>query len=159
MGSGKTTLGKQMAQVWKCQFIDLDLYITNFFEMSIPDLFDKYGEDGFRNRESQALKDVLTHNQTGIISLGGGTPCFNQNISLIKEKTFSIYLKLSPEELTRRLLHSTNPRPLVRNKSEDELLIYIKSELQNRDLFYSQADLTIQSDRIQISDLLTFIRP
>lgn len=159
MGSGKTTLGKQMAKAWEYKFIDLDLYIADIFGMSIPELFDKFGEKGFRTRESQALKEVLAQNQTCILSLGGGTPCFNNNLSLIKEKTLSIYLKLSPEELTSRLLRSPNPRPLVKNKSAGELLEYIKTELQKRELFYTQADITIESDSIQITDLFTFIRP
>lgn len=159
MGSGKTTLGRKMAKVWDYKFIDLDLYIADMYGMSIPELFDKFGEKGFRTRESQALKDVLTQNQTCILSLGGGTPCFNQNLSLIKEKTLSIYLKLSAEELTSRLLRSPNPRPLVKNKSADELLEYIKAELQKREFFYTQADMTIESDSIQITDLFTFIRP
>lgn len=159
MGSGKTTLGRKMAKVWDYKFIDLDLYISDMYGMGIPELFDKFGEKGFRTRESQALKDVLTQNQTCILSLGGGTPCFNQNLSLIKEKTLSIYLKLSAEELTSRLLRSPNPRPLVKNKSADELLEYIKAELQKREFFYTQADMTIESDSIQITDLFTFIRP
>lgn len=159
MGSGKTTLGRKMAKVWDYKFIDLDMYIADMYGMSIPELFNKFGEKGFRTRESQALIDVLIQNQTCILSLGGGTPCFNQNLSLIKEKTLSIYLKLSAEELTSRLLRSPNTRPLVKNKSADELLEYIKTELQKREFFYTQADMTIESDSIQITDLFTFIRP
>ncbi|MEA1876122.1 MAG: shikimate kinase, partial [Bacteroidota bacterium] len=139
MGSGKSTLGKQMAKAWEFKFIDLDLYIADIFGMSIPELFDKFGEKGFRTRESQALKEVLAQNQPYILSLGGGTPCFSNNLSLIKEKTQSIYLKLSPEELTRRLLRSPNPRPLVKKKTANELLEYIKTELPKRELFYTQA--------------------
>ncbi|MCK5821625.1 MAG: shikimate kinase [Bacteroidales bacterium] len=159
MGSGKTTLGKQMAKIWEYKFIDLDVYITKMYGMSISALFKEYGEAGFRQRESQALNEVLAQNQICILSLGGGTPCSNFNLKLIKEKTLSIYLKLSPEELTNRLLRSKNPRPLIRNKSADELLGYIEAELDKRELFYSQADLTIQSDSIQLTDLLTFVSP
>ncbi len=158
MGSGKSTLGRQLAKEWNWGFIDLDHYISELFGMSIPEMFDQYGEAGFRNKESQALAEVLEGEQKTIISLGGGTPCFNQNLQLIKEKTHSIYLKLSVKELTSRLLRSHNPRPLVQNKSEAELQEYIKNELQNRDVFYNQAHQTIQSDSIQASDLNAFIR-
>ena len=159
MGSGKSTLGRQLAKKWNYKFIDLDLYIEEVSGMSIAELFEKSGEKGFRRSESEALNEVLLQNHECIISLGGGTPCFNQNLNLIKEKTYSVYLKLSPEELTNRLLRSPNPRPLVQNKSKEELLDYIKTELHKREYFYTQADQTIQSDSIQITDLFTFIRP
>lgn len=157
MGSGKSTLGRQLAKEWKQKFIDLDTQIVKMYDMSIQDIFKEYGEKGFRKRETDTLKDILSGDNEIILSLGGGTPCYNNNLDLIKAKTHSIYLQLSPLELSYRLIRSRNPRPLVKDKSDKELLKYIESEIQKREVFYTQADQVIQSDCIQLSDLLTFI--
>lgn len=157
MGSGKSTLGRQLSKEWHREFIDLDNYIEEMYNLSIPSIFNQYGEKEFRNRETKALQQVLSRDNNCIISLGGGTPCHNLNIDLIKEKTHSIYLKLSPKELATRLIRSKNPRPLVIDKSPEELLEFIKSELKRREEFYNQANQLIESDCIQISDLIAFI--
>jgi len=157
MGSGKSTIGKALAREWGYTFIDLDNYIEEKYRLKIPGIFDKYGEQGFRKLEGQALAEVINKNSKAIISLGGGTPCFENNMDLIKSITQSIYLKISPSELTKRLSRSANPRPLVQNKNSEELKEYVTLELQKREVFYQQADHVIESDCIQIQDLLTFL--
>ena len=160
MGSGKSTIGKGLAKAWDYTFVDLDNYIVEKYHLGIPQIFDKYGEKGFRKLEAKALSEVIEKYSETIISLGGGTPCFENNIELIKNKTKSIYLKISPSELTHRLSRSVNPRPLVQNKTKEELEEYVIAELRKREFFYKQADHLIESDCIQIQDLLAFfIRP
>lgn len=156
MGSGKSTIGKGLAKEWGYFFVDLDNYIEEKFHLKIPQIFDKYGESGFRKLEAQALSEVIEKYSETVISLGGGTPCFENNIELIKNETQSIYLKVSPTEITHRLSRSANPRPLVRNKTQTELEEYVISEIRKREFYYKQADHVIESDCIQIQDLLTF---
>lgn len=157
MGSGKTTLGRMLAQEWQLDFYDLDVFIVNKAELTIPEIFSIYGEKEFRKIESEALRELVQGHPDGILSMGGGTPCFHQNMDFIKANTQSIYLRLSPAELSNRLLRSPNPRPLVQNKSPEQLHSYIETELLKREEFYMQADQIIESDSIQLSDLLTFV--
>jgi len=92
-----------------------------------------------------------------VIALGGGTPCFLNNIEIIKTLSNSVYLKVSPEDLTRRLLRSKNPRPLIKGKSREELLEFVHQKLAEREKYYLQSDFIIQSDQIQVDDLLSLV--
>ncbi len=157
MSSGKSTMGKLLAKAWDCSFIDLDHYIEEKYHLTIPLIFQKYEENGFRKLEAETLREVLNSGCEQIVSLGGGTPCFENNMEFIKSHSTSIYLKISPGELFNRLSKSVNPRPLVKNKSQDELLEYIQTELSKREVYYHQADQIIESDSLQLNDLLTFI--
>lgn len=157
MGSGKTTVGRALAAEWGCDFIDLDRFIEQETGQKIPDIFNHYGETRFRNMETDALRKVLESTKPMVISLGGGTPCMDENMLLIKEKSLSVYLKVSPEELVRRLLRSENPRPLIAGKTESDLKDYIHHLLKQREPFYLNADQVIESDCLQVKDLLTFI--
>jgi len=156
MGSGKSTIGRHVAKNKGLTFIDLDEYIQESTGMSITEIFKQSGEKGFRDIESKCLSEVLLIPDR-VIALGGGTPCFNNNIDLIKSLSTSIYLQVTPEELTSRLIRSLNPRPLIEGKSRDELLEFIRLELDKRNEFYLRADYVIQSDRIREEDLLLFV--
>lgn len=156
MGSGKSTLGKQIAKKMGVDFTDLDSYIEESTGKSIPSIFKKYGEDDFREIESQCLREVLLKpNQ--IVATGGGTPCHRNNLELIKTLSTSVYLQVSPEALVKRLLRSKNPRPLIQGKSNDDLLTYVQQKLKKREKYYLEANYIVQSDQIQVEDLLTLI--
>lgn len=156
MGSGKSTVGRQLARAKDWEFTDLDMYIQKTSGRSIPDIFSLLGEDKFREIESDCLKEVLEFpNQ--VIALGGGTPCFHNNMESIKSRSTSIYLKVSPEGLANRLMRSPSPRPLIEGKSPDELIEYISSELIKREEFYLQADFIIESDQTRFDDLLALV--
>ena len=156
MGSGKSTIGKQIAGKKGIGFTDLDKYIQESTGRSISSIFKECGEERFREIESQCLHDVLTIPDQ-VIALGGGTPCFLNNIEIIKTLSSSVYLKVSPEDLTRRLLRSKNPRPLIKGKSREELLDFVRQKLAEREKYYLQADFIIQSDQIQVDDLLSLV--
>jgi shikimate kinase len=156
MGSGKSTIGKQLASKLGYKFLDLDNYIERSTGKSITEIFNDKGEDCFRKIESECLKEVL-ESPGNLIALGGGAPCFHDNIKRIKEFSLSIYLKISPEGLTKRLLRSHTPRPLIKGKTENELLDYIREKLTRREEYYLQADFVIESDSIQVDDLLGLI--
>lgn len=157
MGSGKSTMGKMLASKWKCNFIDLDHTIEKQYQLSIPRIFDLYHETGFRKIEAEILRKVLDTKEACVISLGGGTPCFEENMEVILEKSHSVYLKVSPKELVKRLSRSHNPRPLVVGKTQEELLAYVRETLEKREPYYLRAQQVIESDCIRAGDLLTFI--
>ncbi len=156
MGSGKSTIAKYLAEKKGVQFTDLDTSIQDSEGVSIPSIFETKGEDAFRQIEADCLTEILK-NPNQIIALGGGTPCFNDNMDKIKEQSTSIYLKVSPESLRDRLARSHNPRPLIKGLSEDELLDYIRIKLKEREKYYLQADHVIESDQIMADDLLRLI--
>jgi len=157
MGSGKSTLGQELARSWNYEFIDLDHYLETKTGSTIPMIFELNGESGFREIERKVLVEVLSSHDKTIIALGGGTPCFSDNMQIIRSHSTSVYLKPSVNELSKRLTHSPNPRPLIKGKSESELNEYILDELTKREKYYKQADITIESDNIVIGDLLTFL--
>lgn len=143
MGSGKSTHGKKIAKVFQKPFIDLDNYIEKKEEMLIEDIFAKKGEDYFREKESEYLKQVIARYPKSVISLGGGTPCFNNNITHILKAGTAVYIEMPAESLHYRLTQSENKRPLLKDKSLEEGLDFIKMLLRQREKYYTQAHLTI----------------
>lgn len=153
MGSGKTTLGKQLAKKLGYQFVDQDTLIEERLKMSVGDIFATYGESCFRTEE----RDVLLSFETSInlvISTGGGTPCFFDNIGIMNNLGCSIYLKADPKTLANRLKNSQNTRPLIRGKSEQELFEYISEKLFEREPFYNQATISIQAINLTVADII-----
>lgn len=119
MGSGKTAMGRMLARQANLAFIDLDHYIEQVEELSIPEIFHRYGEGGFRQIESFHLRQVMEHQDHFVLSLGGGTPCFNDNMDYLHGACTSIYLSASPIALAERLACSTTKRPLLQGKTRE----------------------------------------
>ncbi len=157
MGSGKSTIGQQLAHQIKVKFIDLDRRIEVNAGLSIPEIFAHLGEKKFREIESQVLREVLEE-ESGIIAIGGGAPCNEINISAIKQKAVSVYLKISVPELIRRLASSPTPRPLLQGKTPEETSKFIEDMLTQREFYYNQADLILESDTITPALLLTALQ-
>jgi len=154
MGSGKSTLGKQLAMALGRIFTDLDRFIEVEENRTITDIFNKEGEAFFRKLETNALSRTLSYpNQ--VIAIGGGTPCFPQNLKLIQEKAISIYLKISESELLKRIAHSATQRPLLQGKSETEMQSFINDLLKGREGYYNQADILMESDSIDIQMIVS----
>lgn len=153
MGVGKTTLGKELAEKLGYQFIDLDHFIQSRYQKTISEIFAESGEDKFREIESRLLKEVSEFENT-IISTGGGTPCFFNNIELMKREGIVIYLKTVPDVLVKRLYVGKEKRPLIKDKTEEELLSFIIEGIQKREPFYKQAHITFETDGlVQRSDI------
>ena len=142
MGSGKSTFGKQLAHYAKCPFIDLDKHFEKTYHTSILDFFTHHTESEFREKEAALLR-ASDFPAQAVISLGGGTPCFYDNMDWLLKDGLCVYLKLSPKGLQYRLLHSKKQRPLLQGKSPEELLTYIDTLLQEREKYYEQAHLII----------------
>jgi len=142
MGSGKSTLGAQFARRINYQFIDMDQLIEETAEMSIPEIFKEHGELVFRKWEHDILLEICNRDKL-VISTGGGAPCHSGIMDLMNSHGTTIYLELSPEALRTRLLNSRTERPLIKGKSESELLDFIKSLLEEREEFYTLATHTV----------------
>ncbi len=145
MGSGKTTVGKHLAQKLGLTFCDLDQFIEEKQEKSIPEIFAEAGEDAFRIAERNALKEVAIRTDC-VISTGGGTPCFFDNMALMNASGTTIYLNTSIKELVHRLHYKGNKRPLLQGKDENQLHDYIAQALLKREAFYNQAQIKILAD-------------
>jgi shikimate kinase len=157
MGSGKSMIGKKLAASLNFPFIDIDNEFESQYKISIDRFFKKYSELVFRNLESKILRQTSALDDV-VISTGGGTPCFYNNMEFINQNGISIYLKVSPESIQRRIVNSTKPRPLLINIPDNQLLDRIKSLLGDREQFYNQARLTIESDNIELQAILSDLR-
>ena len=147
MGSGKTFTGKQLAEKLGFLFLDLDLLIEAEAGMDIAQIFKKFGEDHFREAERKALHFTLEL-ENAIISTGGGTPCFFDNMEWINRHGKSIYLDTPPQILTQRLLPERDHRPLLRSFDEHTLLEFIQSKLSERAYFYRKAAIIYRQDQL-----------
>jgi len=151
MGTGKTTITNLLASELRLPFYDTDQEIEKNEKRSISEIFKKDGELHFRMLETELLKTI---NQNSIIACGGGLPIHNDNMGLINSKGISIYLKASNNCLFNRLKNEKQNRPLIANKTEEELVVFIKNELQNRSPFYNLANYTIVVDNKSTDEVL-----
>lgn len=140
MGSGKTTLGRKLANHLSCEFIDLDHKLEQQAELSIAEYFSIFGEDAFRKMESQVLKKTI-YPANAVVSTGGGLPCFFDHMDWMNEHGKTIYIKLSPKTLADRLESGKAERPLLRDKHGEELIAFIAEKLSDREAFYLQANI------------------
>ena len=142
MGSGKTTVGKVLSRELNLPFYDLDWYIENRMHKSIHQIFEEKGEEGFRRIERNLLHEVAEFENV-IISCGGGTPCFFDNIGYINQQGESVYLKCRADVLSAHLRMGKTIRPLLLNKTNEEVELFINEQLAQRESFYSQAKYII----------------
>ena len=142
MGCGKSTVGRLLAKYLELPFVDLDDYLSEIHGRSVPNLFLEYGEIGFRKIEKKALYDLLSSAQPSVISLGGGTPCYADNMqSVIQSTPYTFYLSPSISTLCRRLYSEKDHRPMISHlTSEDKLQEFIAKHIFERKLFYEQAN-------------------
>lgn len=142
MGAGKTTVGKALAAELGLTFYDLDWYITMRYHRSVPEIFAERGEEGFRDLERRMLHEVAEFENV-IVSCGGGTPCFFDNMAYMNSLADTIYLKAAPEVLAMHLKMGKGRRPLIEGRSPDELEAYIREMLEQREPYYTQAKYTL----------------
>jgi shikimate kinase len=156
MASGKTRLGQELSVLTGYQFVDTDEMFEERYRISIFDFFERYSEDSFRKIEKELLAETLNY-RDAIIATGGGTPCFFDNMDFIKRNGTSIYLKMGLVNLIDRLAAVRKKRPLLKNKTMTEMRSYIKSQLEEREHYYSQADFTIIAGNINAAEVLDLI--
>ena len=142
MGSGKTTVGKALSKERGMMFYDLDWYIESRMRKTVSELFAERGEEAFRKIEYNMLHEVAEFEDV-IISCGGGTPCFFDNMDYLNQQGDVVYLKATPETLYKHLLMAKVERPLLKGKSPEELIAYITEHLKEREPFYQKARHTV----------------
>jgi len=147
MASGKSSIGKKLSKRLTMNFIDLDDYIIQKEEATIAEIFKQKGEIYFRNIESKYLKEILFKEEDFILSLGGGTPCYANNMNLINEKaTTSIYLQGNVPTMVKRLIQKKAKRPIIASLEDDKIPEFVAKHLFERRFFYEQAKMTIKID-------------
>lgn len=140
MGCGKSYSGKRLAEKFDIDFIDLDEYIEAKEDRTIRTIFEKEGEEYFRKLEQQCLHEMNTKEMT-VISVGGGTPCFFDNMKWMNEEGVTVFLETSVEVLTSRLEKAMVGRPLLQGFSKEELINFIERKLEERNPFYHQCQI------------------
>lgn len=153
MASGKSAVGKILAKQNNLQFIDLDTFIEEREELTISEIFEHKGEIYFRKKEADYLSELLSLEQDLIISLGGGTPCYGNNMQEIIKKGISFYLKASINTIFERLQGETSQRPLVATIGQENLKEYIAKHLFERSAFYDKASHTIVVDAKSLNEI------
>ncbi len=141
MGAGKTTVGRELAKELGLMFYDLDWYITSRMRRTVAQLFEEHGEDGFRQIERNMLHEVAEFENI-VLSCGGGTPCFFDNMDYMNQKGETVYLKATPEVLYAHLKMGKGVRPLLLNKTPEQVEAFVKTQLKEREPFYTKAKHT-----------------
>ena len=153
MGSGKTLVSKELSILNNFKIFDLDTEISKQNNRSITEIFKEKGEIFFRKTEKEVLEKILSTEKNIILSLGGGTPCYYNNIDSINEKTISVFLKTNVKNLAQRLSSEKDKRPLIQNISNEDLPEFIAKHLFERNPFYNQAKITINTDSLSAREI------
>jgi shikimate kinase len=152
-GSGKSTLAKELSKKLSYPLIDTDEIIIKKEGNTIEEIFEKKGENYFRKLESDTLKEIVK-TERAIISTGGGTPCFFDNMEVINQNGLSIFLNTPIKDITKRLLESSDKnRPLIKGKNQEQIKKFLEEKLQERLTYYSAAkiefaDPSVTADQI-----------
>lgn len=151
MGAGKTTVGKRLAERFRWDFIDTDEYIEQKAGMAVSEIFDRYGEENFRARETEALQEILQERKEAVISVGGGLPMREENREYLKKLGRTIYLRAQVDTLVERLSGDT-ARPLLRGQ---DLRARITQLMELRsDVYESAADVILDTDTMHIGRIV-----
>ena len=138
MGAGKTTLGKAFARAMGLTFVDLDWYIEERYHKTVSQIFTERGEEGFRELEKRMLHEASDFENV-VISVGGGTPCFFDNMEYMNQVGETVFLDVDNQVLFRRLKVAKQQRPLLANKTDEELMAFIQEALEKRLPHYTKA--------------------
>ena len=153
MGCGKSTIAKSLSQKKQIPFVDLDEYIEKKANLSVKDIFEQLGEIKFRRMEHEAFVELLQSEESVIIGLGGGTPCYaNNHLLLAADNVVSIYLKASINTLFNRLSPNKSKRPLIAHMDDEQMKEFIAMHLFERSYFYKQAQHVVSVDEKTITE-------
>ncbi|MCR5423550.1 MAG: shikimate kinase [Bacteroidales bacterium] len=144
MYSGKTTIGRQLAQRLGMDFTDLDQLFEEHYHITLPIFFKKYGEKPFRTLERQLLHSTENLRHT-VISTGGGTPCYFDNMDFIRANGTSVYLRMPYDAICARMTVSKKQRPVFNGLSDEERRNMVREQLEQRQQYYTQADITFDA--------------
>lgn len=156
MGAGKTTAAKRLAHRLGWEVADTDALFEEKYRISVDDFFQKYDEPLYRKLESEILKSTENLNHT-VISTGGGTACYFDNMDWMNQHGLTVFLRISPKAAVDRVLHSRHKRPLARGKTEAELMEFVSQHYAARMPFYEQAQITVKSEDFDLEGLVLLI--
>jgi shikimate kinase len=157
MASGKSNLGQLLAIRLGYEFVDLDYLFEERFRITVLDFFEKYDENGFRRIEQSLLHESAGWENT-VISTGGGTPCFFNNMEVIRRSGISVYLRWEIEPLMVRLHQAKRKRPLLKNIPVEDMDSHVREQLQERETYYMQADIIANGQDPDIDRLVTTLQ-
>ena len=153
MGSGKSSTGKKLANLLHFDFFDTDTEIERITGKTISQIFATDGEDFFREKEREIIAG-LSQKDNVVVSTGGGTPCFFDNMQLMNQTGLTIYLHANPKMLKQRLITNKKQRPLLNNVPNEKLEIHIVELLFQRGYYYRQSQITVEAFNITAKKLL-----
>ncbi len=153
MGSGKSTLGKELASRLGCSFLDLDQFIELSCRKSVPEIFRDEGELSFREKERACLGQIAEKDHV-VVATGGGAPCFFDNMEFMNRTGCCVFLDVQTGELARRLTNEKADRPLIRGKGPDELVRFIGAMMAERRPYYEKARCVVKGDSISVEDVI-----
>lgn len=146
MGSGKSHISKLLSEKLNFKLFDLDKEISIKNKLSIPEIFEKKGELFFRKSEKEILEELLASQENSILSVGGGTPVYYNNMEVLNSRSITFYLRANIKTLTERLLKQKENRPLIARISDEDLPEFIAKHLFERNTFYNKAQYIIDTD-------------
>lgn len=147
MGTGKTYWGRLWATQHQMDFFDLDTEIERTTGLTISDIFEQHGERYFRDKERELLHS-FSSKENFILSTGGGTPCFFDNMEWMNEHGLTIYLSTPVPILAERLAKEKDHRPLIKHLNDEAITSFIETRLQERNRFYAAARLILSTESI-----------
>ena len=153
-GCGKSTWGKKLAQKINFRFLDLDEFIELKTGLSIAELFSDKGEVFFREIETTYLNEIIASEKNLVVSLGGGTPCFNNNLKTIKANGKTIFLDAPVKLLADRIINAVTIRPMFKNLGREEIIDKLEDLFLKRYPYYKEADITHQVKVLKLNHLL-----
>ena len=159
MGSGKTQTGFYISKKLGYQFVDLDILVEEAYGKKISEIFDIEGENTFRKIEAEILRSVSLNNENIVISTGGGTPCFYNNMEFMNQNGITVYLKLPAKLLAERLINNKDKRPLISKFSNfEDLFSFIKQHRQKREIdCYANSKIIADMAQISLDQLFSII--
>ena len=153
-GSGKSTLAKRLSRRLQLKHIDTDKRVEKLEGATIADIFYYQGEEYFREAERRALESV-EHEGDMIIATGGGLPTWGDNMAWMREHGVVVYLRRSAEQILSRLSdYGREKRPMFRGKSDEELLMFMREQMAQREKYYVEADITVDCTTLSDDDVV-----
>ncbi|MFP3593234.1 shikimate kinase [Chryseobacterium sp. SIMBA_038] len=157
MGSGKSHISKILSEKINFKLIDLDKEISRRNKLTIPEIFEKKGEIYFRKLERETLEELLATEENLVLSLGGGTPVYYNNMEIVNLNSKSVFLRASIQTLSERISKQKEKRPIIANISDENLSEFIAKHLFERNEFYSKAQFNIITDSRDPEDIVNEI--
>lgn len=154
MGSGKTHWGRLLSEKLGIRFFDLDEQVTEHAGKSIPEIFAADGEEQFRLMEKEVLYIITESHDSFIMSCGGGTPCYFNNIEYLNNNGTTIWINTPLDILHRRLVHEKEKRPLIKSLSDEELRGFISKKFSDRKIYYGQATVIVNDELVDLDKLV-----